>query len=790
MGIKRYIANKDNTITNSFKPDLSNRATGSNMGAADVMEVFSIYGQMTNSGSTTGYAKTQELSRVLVQFPVDDVSTDRDNGDIPVSGSVSFYLRVFNAKQSQTTPKNAIYVITPVSSSWEEGYGMDLDDYTDATKDGTGSNWMNSAGSTSWSSVGGDYLNANALTQTLVTGVEDIEIDISNIVENWINGSSGAVKATATITLNSNTASDYDDETFTVQSVDGTEVVYTLDDDTGTNTYGASTTNIGIQGGPSAPWIVGKIEDAIINSSNAHYNKISVGKDSAAAATATVKFNSATAADYDDQTVTITSTDGTEVVYTLNDDSTSNTYAAAATSIGIQGAPAASKVAELFTAAGNNSSNAHYGKITFVEGSSATVTLTQDVSGQPGNNTVTTSDATDITVSGFSGGAGAELTLTQVTPGTGGNNTVTTSDATDITVSGFIGGLSGFENYGVGIHLTSSQEAYFSSSAGIDSGSIIQNTVGAQRSFYTKKFFTHTSQFFFKRPIIEARWDSSTRDDRGKVHYSSSLLTAADNLNTLYLYNYVNGQLKNIPGLSSDGDIIFVQLHSGSAKNTDPVSDALALVSTSTYVNSSDNTVVTGGYVSKGIYSASFALTAAAAPLTDVFDVWSLNESGVPGTQVFTSSFAPVVFRPSNTKTQPEYILNISNLKDSYKNDGDSRFMVFCRQKNWNPSIYTSANASPLNYILDDIYFRITRIIDGTEAIAFGTGSTTSPQSVGSAGSYTRLSYDASGSYFDLDMRMLEPGYNYQLEFAYFNNGSYRKARDEFKFRVEEDLDG
>lgn len=540
MGIKRYIANKDNTITNSFKPNLSNRATGSNMGAADVMEVFSIYGQMINSGSTTGYAKTQELSRVLVQFPVDNMSTDRDNGDIPVSGSVSFYLRVFNAKQSQTTPKNAIYVITPVSSSWEEGYGMDLDDYTDATKDGTGSNWMNSAGSTSWSSVGGDYLNANALTQTLVTGVEDIEIDISNIVENWILGLSGG----------------------------------------------------------------------------------------------------------------------------------------------------------------------------------------------------------------------------------------------------------GFENYGVGVHLTSSQEAYFSSSAGIDSGSIIQNTVGAQRSFYTKKFFTHTSQFFFKRPIIEARWDSSTRDDRGKVHYSSSLLTAADNLSTLYLYNYVNGQLKNIPGLSSDGDIIFVQLHSGSAKNADPVSDALALVSTTTYVGSSDNTVVTGGYVSKGIYSASFALTAAASPLTDVFDVWSLNESGVPGTQVFTSSFAPVVFRPSNTKTQPEYILNISNLKDSYKNDGDSRFMVFCRQKNWNPSIYTSANASPLNYILDDIYFRITRIIDGTEAIAFGTGSTTSPQSVGSAGSYTRLSYDASGSYFDLDMRMLEPGYNYQLEFAYFNNGSYRKARDEFKFRVEEDLDG
>ena len=40
MGIKRYYAISDNTITNAFKTDLSTRATGSNMGAADILEVF------------------------------------------------------------------------------------------------------------------------------------------------------------------------------------------------------------------------------------------------------------------------------------------------------------------------------------------------------------------------------------------------------------------------------------------------------------------------------------------------------------------------------------------------------------------------------------------------------------------------------------------------------------------------------------------------------------------------------------------------------------------------------
>ena len=71
MAIKRYVANADTTITNAFKADLTTRGTGSNMGAADVLEVFSIYGQSvtTGSGADSG-EQTQELSRILLQFPV------------------------------------------------------------------------------------------------------------------------------------------------------------------------------------------------------------------------------------------------------------------------------------------------------------------------------------------------------------------------------------------------------------------------------------------------------------------------------------------------------------------------------------------------------------------------------------------------------------------------------------------------------------------------------------------------------------------------------------------------
>ena len=47
MAIKKYKADADNTIVNTYKSNLETRATGSNTGYADVMEVYSIYGRLS-----------------------------------------------------------------------------------------------------------------------------------------------------------------------------------------------------------------------------------------------------------------------------------------------------------------------------------------------------------------------------------------------------------------------------------------------------------------------------------------------------------------------------------------------------------------------------------------------------------------------------------------------------------------------------------------------------------------------------------------------------------------------
>ena len=141
MSIKKYYAIKDNTITNAFMSDVSTRATGSNMGASDILEVFSIYGQ-TISASVTS---STELSRELIKF----------------------YLKLYNAEHAKTVPSDYTLDVAPVQHHWQEGTGLDMDTYKDLTKNNRGSNWMSASNSLKWTKVGGDYLTTYNYSQDL-----------------------------------------------------------------------------------------------------------------------------------------------------------------------------------------------------------------------------------------------------------------------------------------------------------------------------------------------------------------------------------------------------------------------------------------------------------------------------------------------------------------------------------------------------------------------------------------------------------------------------------------------
>jgi len=505
MAIKRYVANADNTITNAFEADLVTRGSGSNMGYADSLEVFSIYGQKSGSSG-----QSQELSRILIQFPVDQISTDRTAGTIPASGSVSFYLKMFNAEHPFTLPQDFKLVVSPVQKAWNEGTGLDMDEY----KDLGNSNWMQSDGSTLWATPGGDYLSQNNFTVTFENGYEDMTLDVSDVIENWITGASGG----------------------------------------------------------------------------------------------------------------------------------------------------------------------------------------------------------------------------------------------------------GYNNYGFGIRFTGSQEAY---SAANRANGVIINTTGSTQSYYTKKFFARSSEFFFKRPVIEARWDSRTMDDRENFFFSSSRAPAADNLNTLQLYNYGRRGLNNIPAVGTSN--ILVSFYSSSFGT--PTGPKIVLPVGGGVASAADLNA-TGSYVSTGIYKCEVALTAAATPLQEIHDVWHYD-----GVEYFTGSFFPELMPTYDHAPTFNRITSCKNLKKSYSVDDTARFRFFTRDRNWSPTLYTVATANNPTDIIESASFSIHRVTDNLAVIPYGTGSDLS----------TYLSYDKEGNFFDLNMSLLEADYMYEIRLSYYNDsiGDWQEQPQTFKFRVE-----
>jgi len=308
-------------------------------------------------------------------------------------------------------------------------------------------------------------------------------------------------------------------------------------------------------------------------------------------------------------------------------------------------------------------------------------------------------------------------------------------------VEKWIAGSTG--SYGFGVFLTSS---------------LLSET----RSYYTKKFFGRGSEFQLWRPHIEARWNSQISDDRGNFYISSSLLST-ENVNTIYLYNYRNGKPTNIPSIGTSNVYVKIYETLGGSASAMPIAGGVFVGNTS---------VVTGGWVSTGVYSASFAYTGSAST---IYDVWQ-NQAGT--TLFHTGTIYPITYNASNDSGITDYVLKVSNAQQKYYQNDKPRLRLFVREKNWNPTIYTVASTEIEPTIIEKAYYRLFRVQDNFEVVPDGTGST----------QHTLLSFDVNGNYFDFDMSILEKGYMYGFKFAFDlqQNGQIEEQPYIFKFRVEE----
>ena len=78
--------------------------------------------------------------------------------------------------------------------------------------------------------------------------------------------------------------------------------------------------------------------------------------------------------------------------------------------------------------------------------------------------------------------------------------------------------------------------------------------------------------------------------------------------------------------------------------------------------------------------------------------------------------------------------------------------------------------------VIRDGYFKLSRVADNLTIIPYSTSS--SP-------SYSSLSYDISGSFFNLDMSVLEENYLYEISLLHKDGSEYVEQKEKFRFRVD-----
>ena len=730
MSIKRYLSEKDNTISSAFKINLSDRGIKSNMGSSDILEIFSIFGQASSS--------SLEQSRVLIQFPIDKILADRNSGILPASGSARFKLKMFNAEHNQTVPEKVTFTAHPIVKQWSEGGGLDMESYLDLGA----SNWISASDGVPWANQGGDFTSSDYIKsapipmsyeQYLENGTENIDVDITQLVEQYLlNQAGGSTPASAQI--------DFDNS---VPPVTGSLIkIYGHTGDFKIFEFSTTSGSVGNivlvpVGGTAAATALNLVEQ--LNSS-------SLGNQIAA----TTQNN--------DLTVSLSQRVGTFYGNTIISSSMEATTASVTDFSGGTGAINYGMLLRLSSSLEDGSrSRSYYTKKFFARSSHHFLErpvievqwdscIKDDRANIERSSSLKTSSDNLNSIylynkqrSGLTDIPNTSSNLVvQFVPKIGSGPVSITGNTTE---NNYVSA----SRHSKGIY--KAQFAYEGTESKLHDIWKIHQEVTS--SMATIKITSHSS---FK-----------TDDPVDKIEFQTTdgtEITASANADTT-----TNSDTNN-PTFAVNGGS-----NGAVATNLAACLDKNSKLSAKAYDNEVRITQVQPGAAGNKVITLTDAAPVAMSK-TDFTGGIDLTYTDI----LSGSSFA---IHPGTTNQGYEisnYITNITNLKSAYSKYEQATFRVYTRNKNWQPNIYTVAsNKVPVNTIRD-AYYKISRVSDNMTIIDYSTGS---------IASYSSLSYDMSGSYFDLDMSILEPNYLYEISFLYKEDTDYKEQKEKFKFRVD-----
>lgn len=170
---------KDTFITNDYRYPNYTRLSASNLGHSEELDVF----KRSGISGAAGMVGSSSLGRTLIQFDLSQLTSLTASGDFPSFG-ITYRLRMNHKTAACGHPTSFDLVIRPLSSSWDEGTGRDVDDLVDKGY----ANWDKRTSALFWNTPGADVITSLSATQHFDQGTEDLDVDITQIVNSWLSG--------------------------------------------------------------------------------------------------------------------------------------------------------------------------------------------------------------------------------------------------------------------------------------------------------------------------------------------------------------------------------------------------------------------------------------------------------------------------------------------------------------------------------------------------------------------------------------------------------------------------
>jgi hypothetical protein len=283
-----------------------------------------------------------------------------------------------------------------------------------------------------------------------------------------------------------------------------------------------------------------------------------------------------------------------------------------------------------------------------------------------------------------------------------------------------------------------------------------------QRTYFVKRFGSSQAVDPYVQPKLIFRYNDSVVSNESNLTFDAA--------GTLFLYNYVRGNLTNVVSGTSLTPV--VGQNCMALRLSTPVSTSSGFTSYETYVTASQHRV--GSTYVTGVYSASVLLLSAVPQFATkirqsgsvTFDqVWTSFDNTV---SYFSGSVAVTPPASSTGPVSPRrYFLNVTNVASEYLADDTARMKVFVFDYSSPVVMLVKVPLETPSVVVESAYYSIRDVSNDTVVIPFDT-------TYGS----TKLSADSQTMYFDLWMSSLVSGRAYTVDILLVEGGQHQVYRD------------